>query len=152
MTNMVDPIARFYFSRLGTEHVLHGAWKPDSKVHWIDPLDIANFAVAAIESDRFEHQKIPLAGDSMSIPELATLISEVSGQSIKAEYIGDEATSLQKEQNPLVVSADWTNKGWFDIDVEAVKALGIEMTDVKQFLKTQKDSGALEQTLQAKSD
>ena len=152
MTNMIDPIARFYFPRLGTEHVLHGAWKLDTKIHWIDPLDIANFAVAAIESDRFDHQKIPLAGDSLTIPELATLISEVSGQSIKAEYIGDAATSLQKDQNPLVASADWTNNGWFDVDVEAVRASGIEMVNVKQFLKKQKDSGGLEQTLQAKSD
>ena len=152
MTNMIDSIARFYFSRLGTEHVLHGAWKLDTKIPWIDPLDIAKFAVAAIESGRFEHQKIPLAGDSLTIPELAILISKVSGQNIKAEYIGDTATSLQKEQNPLIASADWTNKGWFDIDVETVKASGFEMINVKQFLEKQKDSGVLEQTLQAKSD
>ena len=152
MTNMVDPIARMYFPRLGTDHVLHGAWKLDSKIHWIDPRDIARFAVAAIESDRFEHRTIPLAGDSLTIPELAKFLSEVSGQGIQAEYIGDTATSEQKDKNPLVASADWTNRGCFDIDVEAVRALGIEMTNVKQFLKDQKDSGSLEQTLQAKAD
>ena len=152
MTNMIDPVARLYFPRLGTDHALHGAWTPDTKVCWIDPLDIANFAVAAIETDRFEHKKIPLAGDSLTIPELAAVISEVSGQNIKAEYIGDKAVSMQKEQNPLIASADWTNKGWFDIDLEAVKAMGIEMNNVKQFLEREKISGDLEKTLQTKLD
>ena len=150
MTNMMDPIGRLYFSRLGTEHVLHGAWKPNTKIHWIDPLDIANFAAAALETDRFEHQKVPLAGDSLTVPELATLISEVSGDRIDAEYIGDEAVSAQRDKNPLVVSADWTNKGWFDIDVESVKSWGIEMSTVKQFLSRQKESGLLAQSLQPK--
>ena len=151
LTNMIDPIGRLYFSRLGTEHILHGAWKPNTKVFWIDPEDIAAFAVAAIETDRFEHKKIPLAGDSLTMPELATLMSQVSGEHIDAEYIGEAAVSEQIDNNPLVVSADWTNKGWFDIDIETVKSFGIELNTVKHFLMKQKESGGLEQSLRPKS-
>ncbi len=148
MTNMVDPLARRYFPRLGTEHVLHGAWKPDTKIPWVDPLDIAKTAVAAIETDRFEHEKLPLAGDILSISQLATIISKVSGDPIESEYVGDEAVSYQKDKNPLVLMADWTNKGWLEIDLDVVRSFGMEMNTVEDFLTRQEESGTLRQSLQ----
>ena len=126
MSNLVDPVARFFFSRLGSEHVLHGRWKLSTKMGFIDTVYIGKFAVA----------------------EFARVMSKVSGQSITAEYVEDEAVQAQKDNNPLVTSADWFNRGWFDVDTTWVDDLGLEMNTVEQFLERQRESGLLEQTLQ----
>ena len=147
MTNMVDPVAQFYFPKLKSEHILHGPWKPETKMGWIDTADIGKFAIASFESDNFEHKVIPLVGDPLTVTELAGIIDEVSGQNIQAEYIGDEEVAAQKDHNPLVTSGDWTNNGYFDVDVVAVRGLGIQMNTAKDFLTRQKKSGLLEKTL-----
>ena len=148
MTNMLDPVAQFYFPKLKSEHILDGPWKPDTKMGWIDTVDIAKFAIASLETDQMEHKLIPLVVDPLTVNELAGIMGDVSGQNIQADYIGDEEVAAQKDHNPLVTSGDWTNRGYFDVDIETVRSFGIEMSTARDFLMRQKESGLLERTLQ----
>ncbi len=151
MTNLVDPMARFFFPNLAGQHVLDGPWKLECAIGWVDPVDIGKFAIMAVETDRLEHKIIPLAGENLTVPELSRTMSLVSGESITFDYVGDEAASENKDQNPLFATADWIRKGWLDVEESSETWPHIGINSVEKFLTRQKESGMLEKTLLARS-
>ena len=152
MEGMVNPLAHWFWPNLGARHVMDGPWKPDFAMDWVDTVDIGKFTVMAVETDRLEHQIVPLSGEKLDIFALSTLMSRISGKSITVDYVGDEAVEKNKDTNPIYASAAWISKGWLDVDVEGLKKSWpeVDFNSVEQFLTRQNDSGLLEEALQAK--
>ena len=151
MTNLVDPMARIFFPNLARKHVLDGPWKLECAIGWVDPVDLGKFATLALETDRLEHKIIPLVGESLTLRELSRTMSRVSGDSITFDYVGDQAVTENKDQNPIFATADWIRKGWLDVEQGSEAWPQVEFNSVEKFLIRQKESGMLEKTLQARS-
>lgn len=151
MTNLVDPMARFFFPNLAEQHVLDGPWDLGCAIGWVDPVDVGRFAIMAVETDRLEHKIISLIGESLTVPELSRTMSRISGELITFDYVGDEAVTVNKDQNPIFATADWIRKGWLDVEESSETLPQVEFNNVETFLTRQKESGLLEKTLQARS-
>ena len=151
MTNLVDPLARVFFPNLGGQHVLDGPWKLECPIGWVDPVDIGKFAVMAAETDRLENKVIPLVGETLTVPELSRIMSRISEESITFEYVGDEAVTENKDQNPIFATAGWIIKGWLDVEKSSKTWPQVELNSLDKFLTRQKESGMLEKTLLASS-
>ena len=104
----------------------------------------------AVETDRLEHNIIPLVGESLTVPELSRRMSYISGEPITFDYVGEEAVTENKGQNPIFATADWIRKEWLDVKGASGTWPQIEFNTVGKFLTGQRESGMLEKTLQAR--
>ncbi|KAK5997953.1 hypothetical protein PT974_00321 [Cladobotryum mycophilum] len=122
------------FPGLAEDRILRVAWKPDTKITWIDAAD-AGIVVAAALSDpeKYHGKELDLAVEALTVGQLATKLSKALGTDVKVHFLSEEELEeLSKQGSPLPAAQQWANEVAGEDALR--EATGLSLTSVDEFL------------------
>lgn len=125
------------FSKPSPEGVLTMPMRPERKVAMVALRDIGEFGAAAFISPKdFLGQAIDLAGDELTIPEVATLLTKAMGRPIRfQEFPLDQAEAAMGHD--FATMFRWFNDVGYIINIPALKQkFGIPLTTFPEWIRT----------------
>ncbi len=97
------------------------AMKPGTKLQMIAVDDIGRFgADAFIHADKWKGAEVDLAGDALTMPESAALVSEIQGSEVTFVEIPIDAVRQNSEDFALML--EWFERVGYSADVPALEA------------------------------
>jgi uncharacterized protein YbjT (DUF2867 family) len=140
MANFVAPKISVVNPDLEKMGVYRTSYTRETRIPMIDEADIAKFCVKAFaDPERFNGKAIALASQLCTVDELMTDLSRVSGKPIRAHYLSDAEIEEEARKNS---PASW-HRFLSDmdrlVDMEEVKAWGINLNTFGEFLERQND-------------
>lgn len=106
----------------------------DKKLQFIDVGDTGKFAIAAFNApEKYHRQSIELAGDELTIGELANVIGKVMQTGIEVEYVTEPEAVKRGMFWALANYQEWTNQVGYSVNIEDLKKYGIPLTTFEQF-------------------
>ena len=138
MDNFITPKVAFMFPDLAKGEIVT-AWESNAKLQLIAVDDTGAFAAAAFNNpEKFNGQIIDLAGDELTIGEIAESITKVTGKNIHIDYVS-EAEAVQKGLHPGFANVQvWNNEVGYNVDIQALKSYSLQVTNFSQYLKKNK--------------
>lgn len=128
MDNVLPPNAAYLFPNL-TRGLIDGALWPQTRLDLIAAQDVGRFAASAfVDPQRFDHLEIPLAADSLTMDEVAAVLSEATGKDIAAQSLSPEDAVAAGHLAGTVQSQEWDNVEGYKVDLERARAHGISLT------------------------
>jgi uncharacterized protein YbjT (DUF2867 family) len=114
------------------------ALNPATKVHMIAVDDIGKFgALAFTQADRMKGLELDIAGDSITMPESASIVSEIVKRPVSYQRIPIEA--VRQNSADMAKMLEWFDTVGYSVDVPALQAQwGIRLLTVKEWAKTQR--------------
>lgn len=92
----------------------------DRPLAQISTRDIGAFNALVIEErDRFIGQRIDIAADELSGPQMAAALSRASGRSI--EYVEQSLDEVRAQFPDMAVMMEWLGRSGFAVDIEALR-------------------------------
>lgn len=125
------------FAKPSPEGVLTMPMRPDKKLAMVAVGDIGQFGAAAFSRPKdFIGQAIDLAGDDLTIPEVAGLLTQAMGRSIRFQQFPAEQVEAAMGHD-LATMFRWFNDVGYAIDVPGVtQKFGIPLTSFREWVKT----------------
>ncbi|MBW4474054.1 MAG: NmrA/HSCARG family protein [Stenomitos rutilans HA7619-LM2] len=129
MESLIAPKVNFAFPELRQGELVI-AMQPNTKLAMVAAQDIGKFVVTAFNHpDRFNGKQIELAGDQLTIPEAAAVLSRVSRQSVSAVCLTPEAAIARGKHPVMVQHQAWANEVGYPIAIEELQEYeGISLT------------------------
>lgn len=136
MENLVPPMVKTMYPTLAERGQFDTAIAPDTPLDWIAAHDIGAFAAAAFaDPERFHGHEIDLAGDTITLPELANKLAKATGKPVSS-VCSSEDELLARGVNPLVARSEtWNNVEGYQVDLDAVRGWGLPLTNLDQFIE-----------------
>ena len=125
------------FAKPSAEGVLMLPMKPARKLAMVALKDIGEFGVAAfLRPNDFLGQAIDIAGDDLTMPETAALLTKAMGRPIRfQEFQMDQAEAAMGHD--LAAMFRWFNEIGYVIDIPGLKQqFGIPLTTFAEWIKT----------------
>jgi uncharacterized protein YbjT (DUF2867 family) len=125
------------YSKPSPEGVLTMPMRPDRKLAMVALRDIGQFGAAAFSRPKdFLGEAIDLAGDELTIPEVAALFTKATGRSIRfQEFPLDQVEAAMGHD--LATMFRWFNDVGYAIDVPGLtQQFGIPLTSFTEWVKT----------------
>ena len=125
------------YSKPSPEGVLTMPLRPDRKLAMVALRDIGQFGAAAFSRPKdFLGEAIDLAGDELTIPEVAALFTKATGRSIRfQEFPLDQVETAMGHD--LATMFRWFNDVGYAIDVPGLRQqFGIPLTSFTEWVKT----------------
>jgi len=125
------------YSKPSPEGVLTMPMRPDRKLAMVALRDIGQFGAAAFSRPKdFLGEAIDLAGDELTIPEVAALFTKATGRSIRfQEFPLDQMEAAMGHD--LATMFRWFNDVGYAIDVPGLtQQFGIPLTSFTEWAKT----------------
>lgn len=140
MENLVPPTVETMYPSLRERGLIETAIEADTRNDWIAAQDIGAFAAAAFaDPERFHAHEIALAAETLTMPEVAAEIAEVTGKPVSAITLSKE-DALAKPHGELGYRAElWNNVEGYKVDLDAVRSWGIPLTTLEEFLAQNRD-------------
>ena len=125
------------FSKPSAEGILMMPMRADKKLAMVALRDIGEFGAAAfMRPNDFLGQAIDLAGDELTMPEVAVQLSNVTGRSIQFQGLPLEQAEAAMGHD-LATMFRWFNEVGYQINVAALKqTFGIPLTTFTEWIKT----------------
>lgn len=128
MENFITPKVGFAFPELRQGKIVI-AMHQDTPLALIAAQDIGKFAAAAFDHpDRFHEKSLELAGDRLTIPEIASILSRVAGQSVSASCLTPAAAIAQGKHPMVVQHQTWANEVGYPVAIEELRNYGVTLT------------------------
>lgn len=106
--------------------------QPETALSLIAVGDIGTAAAAAFENpDRFNHQELELAGDRLTMKEIAAILSERLGKPLVAPSLSPPEALEQGLHPALIQGQDMLNKVGSPARPEQAREKGLSLTDFK---------------------
>jgi uncharacterized protein YbjT (DUF2867 family) len=135
MDNFILPKVGFMYPGLENGEITV-VFNPDKKLQFIDVKDTGEFAASAFNNpEKFNRQIIELAGDEMTIDEIANLIGKTTGKKVVVEHLTETQAVSKGIVWPLANFQQWTNVVGYNVDISALKNYGIPLTSFKHFFE-----------------
>lgn len=117
--------------------VLRMPLQPDRKLQMIALEDIGEFGAAAfLQPERFLRQAIELAGDELTMPEVAAHLSRTMGRPVRYEPI-PECQAEAAVGHDFAVMYRWFNTVGYSVDIPALRRrCGIPLTTFVELIAT----------------
>ena len=129
MENFVRP--SFLFANW-TEDRLLTAIKPDTRIAMVSVADIGMAVAAAIaDPSRFNRVELELAGDCLTMRQIAAVLSDALDVLLSAPDLTVDEAIAQGMMPVLVVGQEWTNEMPAPARPEFAHALGVPTTDFR---------------------
>ncbi|RAR98630.1 NmrA/HSCARG family protein [Ensifer adhaerens] len=140
MENLVPPMVTNMYPSLPERGLFDTAIAPDTGLDWIAAQDIGAFAAAAfVAPERFHGQEIELAGDTITLPDLAAKLTKATGKRVSSVSSSEEEM-LARGAHPLYVKSEtWNNVEGYKVDLDAVRSWGLPLTTLDQFIDQNRD-------------
>ena len=133
MENFLPSMA-FLFPR-GIEGGLVSVLKPDTRLSLIAVEDIGRAAAAAVaDPERFDRVELELAGDYLSMTEIAAVLSQALGRPLAAPDL-TEPEALAAGMPPMGATHEWLNVTGQPGRPEYARALGLPLTSFEAWAK-----------------
>lgn len=128
MDNFAIPKAQWMFPDLAEGKILT-AVEPGTPMVLIAAEDIGQVVAAAIaDPHRFKGQTIEIAGDLLTLPQIASILTEIKGATVSAWTL-DQAILVGRGQHPgWVQSQQWMNVVNYPARPAIMETLGIAPT------------------------
>ena len=125
------------FSKPSAEGILMMPMRADKKLAMVALRDIGEFGAAAfMRPNDFLGQAIDLAGDELTMQEVAAQLSKVTGRSIQFQALPLEQAEAALGHD-LATMFRWFNEVGYQINVAALKqTFGIPLTTFAEWIKT----------------
>lgn len=140
MENYLAPKVGMYGPSFARDRLWTMALKPTDLLPIVDTRDIAKFAVAAFQNpERFHGKEVAIAGEVLSIEEIAAQLSEAIGDDGRGpiRYVAytEEEIEEGKKTNPMVVAHFLIKELVRFVTVEESKSWGVELGTFTEFLE-----------------
>ncbi len=90
--------------------------KPDTTVQMIAVSDIGKYALLAFEKhEELNRREIDIAGDEMTMPEAAEVLSEAVGKTITFEQVPID--EVRKFSEDYAIMLEWFDRVGYDVDI-----------------------------------
>lgn len=135
MENFASPKVERMFPDLAQQRILT-AIHDDTLIALVTADDVGRAAAAAIAGPkRFSGPALELAGDVLTVPEIAAQLSAVSGKAIVAERRSPEAEIAAGRSPGWVLSQQWLNAFGYPAQPSHMEAFGLKPTTFSQWLQ-----------------
>jgi uncharacterized protein YbjT (DUF2867 family) len=139
MVNLTKTRAPVLFPQLSRGELVSPVW-PDAKVQLIAPEDIGAFAAAAFaDPERYNRETIELAGDELTMGEIAAVLAAATGNPVKSIALSPDEAIASGIPASWVRSQEWTNHVGYHVDRSKLPAYGIAMTTLADWAKAHAD-------------
>ncbi|KAG2172726.1 hypothetical protein INT43_000073 [Umbelopsis isabellina] len=141
LSNFLPPLGDILFPHLKKEHtLLWPSLKSENLFPLVDPLDIAKFCAAPFwDTDSFSGQSIDLTTEYVTFTDLADKITQITGISVKAEFVTPKAAAARGLPERPNEWEEWKEQTNFKIDMDHVKSFPVKLSSVDEFLEKHKD-------------
>lgn len=111
--------------------------KPGTKLQMIAVRDIGKYLARAFEqNEKLANQEIDIAGDELTMPETARILSDATGKTVRHVQVPIE--DVRKASMDFALMLEWFDAVGYDVDIPAnAKAYGIRPTTFTEWAKTQ---------------
>ncbi|MDZ4363304.1 NmrA family NAD(P)-binding protein [Brevundimonas sp.] len=135
MENFIAPKSAWMFPDLADGHLMT-AVVPDASLALVATQDIAAAALSAFrEPERFAKARIELAGDRLTLPQIARVLTGVWGRTIDAVTLAP-AEVVARGQNPgWVQTQEWINRVGYSARPETMIEWGLTPTLLADWAK-----------------
>ncbi|KAH7328990.1 hypothetical protein B0I35DRAFT_418984 [Stachybotrys elegans] len=128
-----SPLNRFTFPGFAEDFVLRVAWKPQTKIPWIDASDVGIVAAEALSHpDKLMGREIELVAEALTIEETAARLSDARGKPVRVHYYTEQELAEVKSQSIVTRGHEWENEVFGDKYVAPSTAFNL--TSVKEYL------------------
>lgn len=138
LQNLLPPMRDIvYFPGFDKDRTLRMAYTPEAKIAWLDSRDVGVVAAAAVsQPEKYSGRHIELAGDALTIQEVADKLGKFIGETVKLHYY--TAEELAALPNPRVTDSQiWTCEVPIHDATNATKEFNL--TSMDKFLEEYKD-------------
>lgn len=113
------------------------AYDPKAPVPMISVDDIGKVAAGAFgEPDRFNGAAIELAGDLLTMPEVAATLSAAWGHTVEAPVLTPAEVIAEGFMVPMVEAQEWHNEIGLPARPEIADTFGLRLTSLRQWAET----------------
>jgi uncharacterized protein YbjT (DUF2867 family) len=133
MENLLSPWFKPYID----QGVLAFGMKPETKLQSIAVADIGKYGLQAFErAAELNGRGIDIAGDELTAPEMAQVLSEVTGREIRYQQVPLE--EVRKGSEEYAIMLDWFDRVGYDADIEGnAREFGIAPTRFREWAARQ---------------
>lgn len=140
MDNFINP----EHSKVLYPHLQQGELKtamlPDTRLDFITADDVATFACAAFTNpEKFNEKNIELASESLTMNEVAAILSNVTGKKLTVYSLSPEEAVNEGIFLGVVQSQEWNNEVGYNVDIESLKTYNLKLTPFKEWAEKYKD-------------
>lgn len=136
MDNFLPPMQGFMFPELSQDKLVTAA-SPQAVMALINSDDFgASVAAAVGEPGKFHEAEIDLAGDALTHPEIADILSNASGREITAAFLSWEEQE-QRRGAPMADSQVWNNLVGYPACPHHADRYGLTTTTFEQWAAQQ---------------
>jgi uncharacterized protein YbjT (DUF2867 family) len=109
------------------------ALKPETSLQMIAVEDIGKYGLLAFEqAEKLKGQEIDLAGDSVTFPQAAEILSKALGKTITFQPVPIDA--VRKNSEDMAIMLEWFDRVGYDADIAGnAKKFGIPATTLKDW-------------------
>jgi uncharacterized protein YbjT (DUF2867 family) len=112
MENLLSPWFRPYIDR----GALAFGMEPDTKLQMIAVADIGKYGLAAFErAEELSGRGIDIAGDELTGPEMAQVLSDVAGREIRFQQVPLDVVRESSEEYAIML--EWFDRVGYDADI-----------------------------------
>jgi uncharacterized protein YbjT (DUF2867 family) len=133
MENLVSPWFKPYID----QGSLAIGMKPETRLQMVAVRDIGKYGLVVIEQhERLNGRAIDIAGDELTGPEAAAILTEAAGRPINFYSVPIE--QVREGSMEFAVMLEWFDAVGYDVDIEAnAREFGIEPTRFREWAQTQ---------------
>ena len=132
----------FFMENLTTPWFLNGdtiysTLDPATQLQMIAVADVGKYAARAfIDADRFRNREIDIAGDSKTLPEAATTLSDALHRPIN--YVRIPIDEVRKNSEDYALMLEWFDRTGYDADIEGTaREFGVTPTRLEDWARSQ---------------
>ena len=134
MENFITPKAQYMFPDLAAG-TIKTAVSHDTKIALIAARDIGAAVAASIDQpERFSATRLELAGDRLTLTEVAAAIAAVSKKNIAAQTLTSEALCAQGQSPGWVKTQEWMNVVGYPARPADMQSFGLTPTSFRDWL------------------
>lgn len=140
MENFAMPKAGWMFPDLAAGELVT-ALDPETKMVLVAAGDIGAVARAAIERpDLFQGRALELAGDLLTLPEIAAILSRVKGRRVLARTMAAEQVVRRGQHAGWVETQQWMNSVNYPARPQEMAACGVTPTSFENWAESHADA------------
>lgn len=135
MENFIPPRAAWLYPGLERGHI-YAAMPAETRQFLVSVKVLSAFALAAFKDPaRFDRQEVPLACETLTMAEIAAIISKASARAVTSHAMSlDEAVAVGVSR-PVAMAQAWAAVEGYNVDLEQVRRHGIALDSFADFAR-----------------
>lgn len=140
MEDILKPMVDVMFPTLALRGTFETVQLPEIRNDWIAGKDIGSFAAAAFaQPERFNGHEIDLASVSITLNELAQLLTKETGRAVKSISLTKEEALASGMHEWTISGQLWNNFEGYKVDLAKVRRWEIPLTSFEEFIKENRE-------------